>query len=63
MGTVATRRPLTVLLSEDQACAAGQQVSPGKQRQVWPEPRPQEEEAMAVEARAATVTNQAFMVE
>jgi hypothetical protein len=63
MGTVATRRPLTVLFSEDQACAAGQQVSPGKQRQVRLERRSQGEEAMAVEARATTVTNQAFMVE
>jgi hypothetical protein len=63
MGTVAIKRPPTVLFSEAQADAAGQHLSPGKQRQVEVERWSREGEAMAVEARAATVTNQAFMVE
>jgi hypothetical protein len=63
MGTVAIRRPPTVLFSEAHAGAAGQHLSPGKQRQLEVERRSSEGDAMAVEARAATVTNQAFMVE
>lgn len=35
MGTVATRFPLTVELSWDQASWAGQQASPGRQRHFW----------------------------
>lgn len=47
MGTVATKRPPTVLLRESQLEVEGQQLSPGRQ---W-----QSLEATALEARAATV--------
>lgn len=46
MGTVATKRPPTVLLRESQLEVEGQQLSPGRQ---W-----QSLEATALEARAAT---------
>ena len=55
MGTVATRRPLTVEFNEAQAEGAGQQLSVGKQ---W------QSEAIVGAARATRETNvQAFMVE
>lgn len=55
MGTVAIRRPPTVLLSEAQDEGAGQQLSWGRQ---WH----RDSDAPTTEATAATVANQSFIV-